>query len=164
MSSLLDAIGGGLTAATDVAAGKQRGEMQGSQLLRAIGMQQAQMGHLNAETASNNARADWYKSRVPTEEGTQNLRESLISAGNDPNDVDAAIAASRSGDHSGIKSLFAAAPKGPAPRILRTPTGYVSVTPGDEDPAAPVLGPDGKPVMPIIAPPRSSTRAPNPEP
>lgn len=119
------------------------------------------MGHLNAETASNNARADWYKSRVPSEDTTQSLRDSLISAGNDPNDVEAAIAASRSGNPSGLKSLFAAPPKGPAPRILRTPNGYVSVTPGDGDPAAPVLGADGKPVMPIIAPPRSS-RAPNP--
>lgn len=49
--SILDAIGGGLTAATKAATADVQGNIQGSQLLRAIMMQQAQQDHLRAQTA-----------------------------------------------------------------------------------------------------------------
>jgi len=118
-------------------------------------------GNYTYDNASTAAQMDRARLGRLNPSGNTALRESLIRAGNDPDDVDAAILASGAGNPSGLKSLFAAPPKGPAPRILRTPSGYVSVTPGDGDPAAPVLGADGRPVMPIIAPPRSS-RASNP--
>lgn len=47
---LLDVISGGLTAGTNAAAAQQKGELEGSQLMRQIMMQQAQLEHTRAET------------------------------------------------------------------------------------------------------------------
>jgi hypothetical protein len=52
---LLDAISGGLTAATQAAEGQQQGEMQGSQLLRAIMLQQATLAKEQAATENSRA-------------------------------------------------------------------------------------------------------------
>ena len=133
--------------------------MAGSQLLRAIGMQQAQRDHLAAETNANNARANFYNTRTPTEASDASLRQALVDAGNDGNDVDAAIAASRRGDRSGLKALFAAPPREPAPRILKTPTGYVGV--GSTGVASPIVDGQGNTVRPPLPAPHAG-RQPNP--
>ena len=136
--SLLDFISPALTVGTEAARAEEQGKVRGSQLLRAMNMQKAQTDHLSAETNSSNARADYYKSRLPNDATTAITRDALIRSGNDPDDIDAALAAAAQGDHSGLKALFTA-PKSVNPRILRTPSGYVSVTPGGQGPAAPVL-------------------------
>src|SRR5690348_4912691 len=53
---ILDALSGGLTAATQAAGAQQQGEMQGSQLLRAIMMQQLDAANKRASTFMNEER------------------------------------------------------------------------------------------------------------
>jgi hypothetical protein len=57
---LLDALSGGLTAATTAASAQQQGQMQGSQLLRAMMMQQAQLAKEQAETKLAGEHANYF--------------------------------------------------------------------------------------------------------
>lgn len=57
---LLDALSGGLTAATNAAGAEQAGQMQGSQMLRQLMLQQAQLAKEQAETKLAGEHANYF--------------------------------------------------------------------------------------------------------
>ncbi len=170
MDALSGIVSPALTTATQAAGAYQGAEANAAQvqrdtMLNAMVMMRQQkqfqtdQALKTAQTGYYNSRGNYYDGRTPTDSTSSDLRAALVAAGHDPDDVDAAIAADRMGNPAGLRSLFAP-PKTAAPRILRTPTGYMTA-PSGGGAATPVVDGDGNPVMPIIRPPANRAAASN---